>query len=178
MLLNPQGLVKSKFNMIKRDDGVLLYAISSELESIGLKKLIYKALTYFDFNRGKTAAQIEALVRAHENGKKGPLSFTGGIKIYIEPNLIFITKSTIKHDCNLKLQKTLSLEEFNRYLPTLFTSSTVSYPFYVRVEKRVFSYQNSARINGQSVISPCKLLRYWKKPENKSVKLSLSLPKS
>jgi hypothetical protein len=47
-------------------------------------------------HRGKTRDQINKLREAYKNNKKGPLSFSGGVKIYIEKNQLYFTNSVIE----------------------------------------------------------------------------------
>ena len=47
-------------------------------------------------NRGKTREQFEKLLIAVKNNKKGPLSFSGGVKVYLEKNRLYFTSFEIE----------------------------------------------------------------------------------
>lgn len=168
-------IIKSNFNLIKREDGILIYAFSDRLESIGLKKLIYKGLAQFEFHRGKTASQIDAIIKAHENNKQGPLKISGGINIHIQPNMIFMTKKKLRESLNYGAFEKISLEELKNNLNPLFTSS-ISYPFYIGVKKKCFNFQESKKVKNLTLVSPCKLVKYWAKSKNSKQLLEIALP--
>ena len=46
--------------------------------------------------RGKTRDQLQKLIQAFKNNRKGPLSFSGGVKIYLEKHTLYFTNREIE----------------------------------------------------------------------------------
>jgi tRNA(Ile)-lysidine synthase len=63
-------------------------------------------------NRGKINSQIEKLLLSKRSHKKGPLSFSGGVKAYMETGLIYLT-SRKDEETSILISKSKSKIQFN-----------------------------------------------------------------
>ncbi|MFZ9001805.1 MAG: tRNA lysidine(34) synthetase TilS [Bacteriovoracaceae bacterium] len=72
-------------------------------------------------HRGKINSQIEKLLASKRSHKKGPLSFSGGVKAYMETGMIYLTSSSDKQEF-VKAEKKVSIkyEECLKSTPALF----------------------------------------------------------
>ena len=75
--------------------GILLTCLFSKQE-INSEQVNNCISRLSSLRRGKTREQFQKLLLAFKNNKKGPLSFSGGVNIYLEKNSLYFTNNEIE----------------------------------------------------------------------------------
>jgi tRNA(Ile)-lysidine synthase len=73
--------------------------------------------TYSLARRGKLSSQVLKMLKAIENGKKGPFHFSGGTEAYFTPNLLMIYQQNFQNsdDAVARILKTLTDEQLKSF---------------------------------------------------------------
>lgn len=171
----------SSFNLRISLDTALVYSIKTSFDSSGLEELIHKALVHLsNKSRGTVSAQIKKIIQAMNNNKYGPLTLTGGVKVFLDFNMIFMTKKSYQSTSVIKTSKAImSIEQYRTYLhdkiPDINTLG--SFPFLVKVlspgiDKRNFNTSFNTEIVRKlkavkaNYYPALKLFREWSKKRN------------
>ncbi len=97
------------------DDGAIIQGV--QFSPYQVQDLLH---SFSDGHRGKTSSQILKMIKAIENGKKGPFHFSGGTEIYFSYKLLMIYQQRMKnYDSSIaEVLKKISINELE-LLPTL-----------------------------------------------------------
>ena len=180
---------KSSFQIKRESKSVLIYSLFSDRDFSGLDQLIMLGLQHLNPNsRGSVSEQIAKIVKAMSHNKFGPLTLTNGIKVYLDFNMLLMTKEdppNLKKE--LKESKTFSYEEFTHELKDRISRENVnlSFPFFVtiqghRLDRRNFNTTfnteciSQLRSEGINYYPSLKLLREWSKKKNRHKVLRLN----
>ncbi len=178
----------SAYQMNFGEDGVLIYSISNQKEYSGLGELILKGLKHLNpQGRGVVSKQLAKIEEAMQNDKYGPLSLTGGVKVYLDFNLILLTqKKAPALNFNLGEFETYSFDEYHDFLTEYFDreDNQMSFPFWViikgpKLDKRNFQTNfgvdavSEFRKRGLLYYPALKLWREWSKKKNRHKVLRL-----
>jgi tRNA(Ile)-lysidine synthase len=74
------------------EEGALL--IGSHFTEIQIQEIIH---TYSNTDRGEIVGPIQAMLKAIDNGKKGPFHFSGGMEAYYTANLLMIYRQGLEN---------------------------------------------------------------------------------
>lgn len=179
---------QSSFNISKAAKSVLIYNKSVLKDLSGLEDLIMQGVKHLNPKmRGTLHNQLEKIKQALLNDKSGPLLLSGGLRAYLDFNIILLTKEADK----LKLKATrfeeLTFDEFSQRLDHLLLdkSSQLCFPFIIEVQgsfidKRKFDTSFNKEITqalkskNRTYYPALKLLRQWSKKRNRHKSLRLS----
>lgn len=120
MMLNVNLLQRSGVSRIYVfDEGAVIQA--KHFSEIQIQELLHD---YSQTDRGEIISPIQRMLRAIDNGKKGPFHFSGGMEIYYSNQLLMIYRqSLINYD-----------ESIARVLGSLSVAELQGFPLYKRIE--------------------------------------------
>ena len=180
----------SEFQMSFEENSVLIYSFFGSSDLSGLESLILNGLKHLNKNsRGSTSLQFKKVIEALKNGKFGPLSLTNGFKVYLDYNMLLLTKEKPR-PANFLFDKakTYTYEQFLQFIKDYIISNDThcDFPFFVTVEgasldKRKFNTSfniESVEFLRQKNINyfpALKLLRQWSKKQNRHRVLRINI---
>ena len=180
---------QTSFNISYADKSVLIYSATGTEDYSGVEQLVLKGLKHLNpDSRGKVSGQIKNVITALKNKKFGPISLTNGVKVYLDFNLVLMTKM---NQPNLKFkyksEKLFSYDEYINYIDELIPSKKVhlDFPFIVTIkggnlDKRNFNTTFNTRAIAElksahlKYYPALKLLREWSKKKNRHKVLRLN----
>lgn len=179
-------LLKSETNFLSQtfDDYAEIYSLNNDSNYSGIEQLLLKVIKKLNPNqRGTLEGQFKKIIQALKNNKHGPLTLSGGLKVYVSYNYLFITVKDFTDNLVLKKHSGLfTRNEFVEFLkhnglPAFLSIQTkdnsFSIPKLIHPMHAVYSgFITQERLR---YIQPLSLLRQWSKAKNlnKSLKLSL-----
>jgi tRNA(Ile)-lysidine synthase len=181
---------KTSFSISYASSSVLIHSLQVKKDYSGLEELILKGLKHLNPNsRGQVSVQIDKIVNALQNNKYGPLSLTAGYQVYLDFNILLITKcDEPSHLQDLfSNSKKFNFEQFFSFLAKrLFDENHhLSFPFLVKIEagnldKRNFDTSfntrsvKSLRDSRSNYYPALKMMREWSKKKNKHKALEIN----
>lgn len=182
---------KSSFITRISNNGIQLYSLESPAKLNGIKEQIRDAVHFLSSDdRGQIQKQLKNVLQAIKNNKQGPLSFSGGVKLVLNYNHLFLyTKGYDSKDSDY-LRKELSLEhsylpislkEFKKLVLSLLTTDNQNalFPNWVIIEKNnqwVIGQKRPHPLwplvtdfwikNNITFVSALSLLKQWQKKAN------------
>ena len=140
--------------------------------------------------RGNLTQQIEKLLLAVKNFKKGPLLFSGNVKVYIDDQMILIRNQEFSSKSFVleKFEK-MTFSEFEKLSHAIINDQRLidSFPFWIvlhdplKIEKRAFTSSFNPVLLGElksfHYFPMMKFLKLWHKPALRSKKITLSIVK-
>jgi tRNA(Ile)-lysidine synthase len=184
---------KTDYQISLGSNSVLIYSLANVNDYSGLEGLVLEGLKHLNpDSRGSVARQLENVVKGMGNGKVGPISLTNSVQLYMDHNLVFMTKA---RERGLKPMfnefRDYTIEQFENiiadYIP--LTKFHFDFPFLVLIEgrnldKRDFriSFNNEGLqekmhqycSEGVGYSPALKLLREWSKKRNRHKTLRLN----
>jgi len=179
--------VRDEFELIINQDSVEIVSFSGELNTSGLESKILEAIKILNPNsRGSVSHQIDKIVQALRNHKKGPFTLSGGLLVYLSFNHLLVCKWKPVFNNQLdQVTGVYGLKEFRDLLKE--KKNETIWPAWVQIEKQTFNVEFSkshelwpdlfALPDGgtRKLVAACKLLKYWTQAKNKNKKLRLRL---
>ena len=175
----------SSFQSIKSHDGIHLISFNPDLELSGLEELLKSAISQMNPNsRGSVSAQIDKIVMALKNNKRGPFKLSGGIMVYLSNNHVFVGGEALIPDGSSWADFYLCLDEFKALIKSSLLGGKASFPLWANVPSPGFNvectkshdlFPDKNDIVGKGVVPGLKLVKYWTRPRNKNKKLRLRL---
>lgn len=173
---------KTFFNIRHSNEFIEVYNFSSQVNLSGLDSLVLKAVKILNpKGRGVLNEQIKKIKQALNNNKHGPLTLSGGIKVYIDFNYLLICSKSFS-GFNLIEEKVIDLTypQFKTYLEThnipkmvevLSGSRGINFPR--RSHPIEIDFMGRSSSSQSRYLSALNLLRQWSRPKNinKSLKL-------
>lgn len=174
---------KSPFLFRKIKNGVELISLNNQLDLSGVDKLVLAAARFLQPGvRGNLHGQIEKIKLSLKNNKLGPLTLSGGLKVYLDFNYVLVTSK--EYQLPTKLQKVevcLKLDEYRDYLskhiPLLveFVSRDNGFTYSKRKHPLLTKIVDRSSVGTKQQLSPTNLLRQWSKKKNQNKVLKLRL---
>jgi tRNA(Ile)-lysidine synthetase-like protein len=181
---------KSSFHVTFEPKSVLIYSTSTTDDYSGIENLVLEGLKHLNpDSRGSVASQIKNIVTALSNNKFGPVSLTSGVQVYLDFNMILLTKEAApKLSKKFDDYKKFSFDEFVNFLKSHIRQSNthLDFPFFILVKGTHLDRRNfnttfnikaleTMRSNGESYYPALKLLRVWLKKKNRHKVLRLNI---
>ncbi|MEE2670692.1 MAG: tRNA lysidine(34) synthetase TilS [Bdellovibrionota bacterium] len=173
---------------IKAPESVLIYSRNWDENFDGLEQALEAQLSKLNPNsRGTNALQFKKVKQALQNNKIGPLSLKSGLKIYLDKNMVLMTKKTAPKLSVVDLGK-ISFNEFESVIEGYIRQPrySLSFPFYTIIDHssidiRRFdtsfnkeAVQEFKRLNTK-YYPALRLLREWSKKRNRFKRMSIKL---
>lgn len=173
---------------VKADDSVLIYSRDWNESFDGLEQILEAQLSKLNPNsRGTNALQFKKVKQALNNNKVGPLSLNNGLKIYMDKNMVLMTKKSAPKLSVVDLGK-ISFNEFESVIEGYIRQPrySMSFPFYTLIDHpsldtRRFdtsfnkeAVQEFKRLNTK-YYPALRLLREWSKKRNRFKRMSIKL---
>jgi tRNA(Ile)-lysidine synthase len=156
--------------------GVLIFALADANNRSGLENLINEGVKYLSpTSRGKLREQINKMVKAMDNFKRGPMTLVSGIKAYLSYESILLTHResvTVDEERKAVLLTYNDLLQNTQHDPAYFVDISDD-PIWLKKISYQYSFLNY-QAKGK-VISVFDLLRLWKKQKNKTTQLKMKL---
>lgn len=180
---------QTSFNISYGPESVLIYSTTGTKDFSGVEQLVLKGLKHLNpDSRGKVAGQIKNIITALKNNKFGPITLTKGIKVYLDLNLLLMTKlEQPRLKFKSKEAQAFSYDEFINYIEEVIPSKKLhlDFPYLVTIkgpslDKRnfntTFNTKALAELRSANIkyYPALKLLREWSKKKNRHKVLRLN----
>ncbi|MAZ48037.1 MAG: tRNA lysidine(34) synthetase TilS [Halobacteriovoraceae bacterium] len=179
---------KSSLKIINSDHSLLGYSYKNDEDFSGIESILSKGLKKINpKSRGVTAEQFKRIKAALKNHKRGPLTLSGGVSVFLDYNMFLMTTKKAPKLNEVELGN-IKLEEFETVLDRYMSDSSfvLSFPFFVQVQSpgldtRQFNTSfnieavKTLKKSSNSYYPALRLLREWSKKRNRFKSLSIKL---
>lgn len=140
--------------MKKSKNGIrLIYSDIKSLSRELVKSLIFEISTK---NRGTIEKQLDKLFEAIRNNKNGPITFSGGVQIYLDYKYLLITNNELLTARSITFgeYKKMDYQSFRNIITKQFKDGLFEGPPVVRLKKE--------RFFGKDLVSKKEIRHFWK----------------
>lgn len=187
-------LLKSQidgFNIRYFNHEVHIYSLKSEIDISGLENCLLKGVSFLSpVGRSSLSREINKVVSALLNGKKGPMRLGRNVYVYMSHQYILMCTLDAYKNVPILVSdesgfQSFNLVEFEAFLEKILEQADLRhlYPLYVEVKLKKFNFESGevfdfhklslAQFSNKKVIPAIKLLKYWRKDKNISDILDL-----
>lgn len=142
----------------KMQEGIrLIYEDISKINREFIKNLIFELSAS---NRGSIEKQLDKLFEAIKNNKYGPISFSGGVFVYLDFKFLFLTNQKIQPEKRLTFNQfeLLDCSQFKILLKAKIANSHQFRPPIVKVKREQFF--------GKDLVSKKEIPNFWSFDQN------------